>query len=260
MAITTNEGSYIFSDVENGDYIIKAIPDTTENVLPTYYGNTELWNMATVINIANNLSVDSVDIIIIPLTSLDGDSFISGYVGEEGNGEQSIYKNFVNNPVPDVDVYLQFLQNTSWITVARTLTNIEGYFEFRNVPVGRHRIILDIPGLVMNNPQTIGIIPGDTITGIKYEITDNGIDNTTLSINSFVKEETNIRVYPNPAVSKLHVERSTQKTADYTIYNITGQIVLQGKLQKSSVINIGSLSKGMYYLRISDVTIKFLKQ
>jgi hypothetical protein len=70
-----------------------------------------------------------------------------------------------------------------------------------------------------------------------------------------------VTVYPNPANTKLYVKYSVQTEADYTIYNIVGQIVLQGKLSgESSVISIESLAEGMYYLRIAGKTVKFVKE
>ena len=72
-----------------------------------------------------------------------------------------------------------------------------------------------------------------------------------------------VHIYPNPASTKLHIDLPTQATADYTIYNIMGQVIQQGNLQGSSVIHIEPLACGMYYLKITgkeNTTIKFVKQ
>ena len=69
-----------------------------------------------------------------------------------------------------------------------------------------------------------------------------------------------IQIYPNPAFTKLHVKLETQEVADYKIYSITGQIILQGKTQDNSSINIESLANGMYYLKIAGKTVKFVKE
>jgi hypothetical protein len=72
-----------------------------------------------------------------------------------------------------------------------------------------------------------------------------------------------VNVYPNPVFTELHVELATQETVEYTIYNATGQLVLQGKLQNLSTINVQSLSVGIYYLKIvgqETATVKFIKQ
>jgi uncharacterized protein YjdB len=69
-----------------------------------------------------------------------------------------------------------------------------------------------------------------------------------------------VRVYPNPAFTYLHVKFDSQELADYNIYSITGQIILQGKIKDNSPINIESLAKGMYFLKIAGKTVKFVKE
>ena len=248
-------GHYAFMNVEDGDYIVRFMPDTSENALPTYYHGTEHWYEATTINITNGVSFDSVYIVIIPLSPLNGTAFISGYV-EEGNGKRSILQKSTENRVQDVNVYLQSLQSSSWTTIARTLTNVEGYFEFKNVPAGTLRLILDVPGLEMNNSQSIEVNEGDTIQELVYEITENGINNPT-NINSSVKEETNIRIYPNPTNGILYVDCAE---TEYQIFNLIGQPVMHGKLRgENSPINVSHLAKGVYYIKVLDKIMKFVK-
>jgi len=82
-------------------------------------------------------------------------------------------------------------------------------------------------------------------------------------ITDITTSNSSIRIYPNPASTKLHVKFSSQETADYVIYNIMGQILQQGKLQKSSVIDVETLASGMYYLKIiseGTTTVKFVKE
>jgi hypothetical protein len=69
-----------------------------------------------------------------------------------------------------------------------------------------------------------------------------------------------LQIYPNPAFTQLHVKFDSQEPANYNIYSIIGQIILQGKVQDNSSINIESLAKGMYYLKIADKTVKFVKE
>jgi len=66
------------------------------------------------------------------------------------------------------------------------------------------------------------------------------------------------QIYPNPAAAKLYVIRATQEPADYTIYNSTGQIVLQGILQANAPINVSSLSNGVYFMKVSGETLKVI--
>ena len=69
---------------------------------------------------------------------------------------------------------------------------------------------------------------------------------------------TTVQISPNPATTELYINLASQETANYTIYNSVGQIVLQGKLQNNSTVNVQSLSSGIYYLRILDETMKVI--
>jgi len=51
-----------------------------------------------------------------------------------------------------------------------------------------------------------------------------------------------------------------QENIDYNIYSITGQILLQGEIQDDLPINIESLASGMYYLKVLNKTVKFVKE
>jgi hypothetical protein len=85
-------------------------------------------------------------------------------------------------------------------------------------------------------------------------------NNVNISIPAFQPNtEKIVRVYPNPVSNNLHVELIDLETAPYTIYNVAGQIIQKGTINKTAVINVQNLSKGMYYLRVSGRTVKFVK-
>jgi hypothetical protein len=80
-------------------------------------------------------------------------------------------------------------------------------------------------------------------------------------------EENTIRLIPNPTTGTLHVTGyALQGEADYTVYSVVGQVVMQGKLQCRDVarnvptINVEPLAKGMYFLKIDGKTVKFVKE
>jgi hypothetical protein len=73
----------------------------------------------------------------------------------------------------------------------------------------------------------------------------------------------NINVYPNPTNSQVIIENGQLKTEneEYRIYSAIGQLLVQGKLQEeTTIINLTSLANGMYYLKIAEQTVKFVKQ
>ena len=88
------------------------------------------------------------------------------------------------------------------------------------------------------------------------------IELTSLGIKQVAFIDYGLQVLPNPAKSQLRITNCELQngTADYSIYNVVGQLVQQGKLPDSFTINIESLANGMYYLRIADKTAKFVKE
>jgi hypothetical protein len=59
-----------------------------------------------------------------------------------------------------------------------------------------------------------------------------------------------IRIYPIPTEGLLHIRGLENKTGKIEIYTILGQMVSRHDLQSS--LNLESLEKGIYYLRIRD--------
>jgi hypothetical protein len=68
-----------------------------------------------------------------------------------------------------------------------------------------------------------------------------------------------IEIYPNPTSEYLHVNLAEQQTAEYNICNLMGQVVAHGTLQGEAVLNIASLAKGTYFLKIAGATVKIVK-
>jgi len=70
-----------------------------------------------------------------------------------------------------------------------------------------------------------------------------------------------LRVFPNPTTGQLRITNYELQNTDYTIYSVVGQKIMQGKLQdETTVIDVESLVKGMYYLRVGEKAINFIKE
>jgi len=245
-----NDGNYLFTDVSQGNYIIKVKVTDSVNALPTYYGNTELWSEATIVSIADSLFIQNMDITVISIEPLEGSSIISGYVVEENNGKKNISKTSVNNsgngskavkPAEGVDVYIQKNESADiWKTVGKTLTNEEGYFEFQNVPIGTYRVILDVPGLEIANPPTVEITEdGQVIDDIEFEIPNNISD----------KFKNKIVVYPNPSNGHFTIT-SEEIIESIDLYDLLGKKVFTD-IPKAQNIQVNTnLPKGLYIYRI----------
>jgi len=69
-----------------------------------------------------------------------------------------------------------------------------------------------------------------------------------------------INVYPNPASSILNVQLLDNREATYAIYNVLGQQVLNGSINRTATINVGTLSNGLYLVKINDGQKELVKR
>jgi surface protein len=91
-------------------------------------------------------------------------------------------------------------------------------------------------------------------------ITDAGL-NCVLSTETF--DAISLKLYPNPVLSVLNVTvDSNLINQPYSIVDGIGRVVLNGSLNEvDTAINVEQLSKGVYYLKLSDSNAsKFIKE
>lgn len=100
-------------------------------------------------------------------------------------------------------------------------------------------------------------------------LTDNLLDNPPAASSvlsgfecellSIAKNETKLRFYPNPTQNVINV--SIQTTVDYEVYSTLGQLLTLGELSNSNnQIDLSNFSKGIYYVRLDNKTIKVIKE
>jgi len=117
-------------------------------------------------------------------------------------------------------------------------------------------------------PAGVGAKDGAQITITATDNTGNSssctftlnVTEDTLSIPEIGDiESNNIAVYPNPTSNLLFISGLTQpETID--IYNVTGQKILQTEVNaNNNSITISQLTNGLYFLKLKDTTLKFIK-
>jgi len=114
------------------------------------------------------------------------------------------------------------------------------------------------------NPFTITAIAADGVTALDYIVTVHRFDVGIVETDN----EPSVRVYPNPTSGQLQVtslllslSKYELQDANYHIFNVMGQLIMEGRLQdETTTINVESLPAGMYFLRIAGKTVKFVKQ
>ena len=113
-------------------------------------------------------------------------------------------------------------------------------------------------------PGSFGNMTIDTNSEIwqfvsNYDI--NGlIECTTASVNDFNSHQGKYKAYPNPVKSQLIVEMDIAEEKEYRIYSTVGKLLLRGTLNsKTNKINLSSLPYNVYFLKINNQTVKFVK-
>jgi hypothetical protein len=134
---------------------------------------------------------------------------------------------------------------------------------FTNTPSGTVPVpTADAP--VLQNVVLRQYLAGQNVTvdGIYVRTEWNLVDaGTALSTDDFALSQ--ISLYPNPVVSVLNVNiNSNLIDQPYSIIDGLGRVVLKGKLNEvESTINVAQLSKGIYYIKLSDnKSSKFIKE
>ena len=89
--------------------------------------------------------------------------------------------------------------------------------------------------------------------------------NQGLSIEAVEVFQEQIEVYPNPVFNELHISLpSNEKQVQVTVLNILGKKVLEADVLESTIINVSSLAKGVYLLKMKTqngtITKKLIKK
>lgn len=248
-AFTGEFGAFAFYTVLQGEHFIKANPEPTSstfgNYLPTYSGNTVLWEQAVALNVTQAMVGADISLVAIPQLS-QGNGMISGQLKEPQYEKSNYYHGISKVPV--------YLFSTAMELQNATYTDAEGHFSFSNVSYGNFIVMPEITGLHAeafpvsldaNNPNYSGITFTVTKLGIQYGV-DNGLP---IGISSIGLPS------PNPTQGKVSINMGVSQ-------NLSGYIVLSSingsAIEKSYVeltlgtnlitLDFAEIPKGVYAL------------
>jgi hypothetical protein len=96
----------------------------------------------------------------------------------------------------------------------------------------------------------------DPSVGMHYyrlrQVDANGAATFSKVVSVLSGKKTALSVYPTLATNELHLVTNLDKETDFTIVNVFGQIVLSGRVNQSTDINIGTLTSGHYIVRMAN--------
>jgi hypothetical protein len=244
-----SDGNFLFTEVINGTYLIKALGDTAiyKNVA-TYYNATEHWGEATEIVLNNDcndtLFGSNVDLIDY----------------ENNNGEGKIYgrivrgsSNLDDDPVSGVNITLKDF-STGIISDAK-ISNNGGVFIFPSIKNGDYYLDADLMGYEMesfesltfadwNNDYIITICVNDSLASISL------CSQFVNSISTY--EVPNVfEVFPNPSSDVVIVKFISDKMYDIQLVDINGKIVYTASEKSTdSTIDVSVFDSGIYTVSI----------
>jgi hypothetical protein len=245
QTIAVSNGNYNADSLETGMYHIRFTPDPVAfpGVAPLYYTNGDTWSTASVIGIPcffNSGNINSTS-----LTPLSGDGVIGGTI--------TIDTNFLHAPTVPFENALIKLINSSNETVAFTYSDVNGTYQFTQVPIGNYTIKIDVPYIPQMTDHQITLAGNQTVSGANFEIMTNGIFaqgdlvlNVEETVNQFVT------CYPNPAKNVLNLTNTLSEEISIAIYSLNGRLMQTAVNQPGKTqIDMSNLESGVYILKSS---------
>ena len=99
-------------------------------------------------------------------------------------------------------------------------------------------------------------VPDDACEETQYGETEDYMANIVESLGMDNIQIENISIYPNPIINMLNVNIGANSDLNYSIFNITGQIILKGKfISSNNRVNFSELSKGVYFLQVLNTQL-----
>ncbi|MFY9311236.1 MAG: carboxypeptidase regulatory-like domain-containing protein [Bacteroidia bacterium] len=220
---TIINGQYAFDNLSVGFYILLA-DATLPDYIPTYYGNSTVWESAdTVYTEANTIDTADITMATLPVFNFNGPAHLKGMV-KEGNG----FERGPGDPIPGVGVGLE---HDPQGIVAHTETDADGNYEFTNVPAGEYTIYVNIAGLPMDSTYNIYVQQTDTlIDELDFIADSSAIDTVSRSLSSISEPLYNhmeILTSPNPYREKVTIQFMVLETSriQLELYNMLGEKV-----------------------------------
>ena len=262
-----NSGLYQFLNIDSAVYSVYAVPyfDLNYNYFPiyfpTYLGDSKFWQSS------NRILVDSIRTADIHLNSYEeithGQGFISGHLQYEDDSEfesaiyqQNWFSSFklVNSQeASNVTVLLMTEDKT---VIDYCLSDVNGNYQFDNIPYGNYFIYAEKSGKTMNPVNVYLSQERDSLENINLTIEAENI----ISVEENKIKPIEIRISPNPFMDKLQIRFAEKdEWMEVSIIDINGRKVFFKRTNHSELkINTESLQKGVYLIYCKSGSKRFV--
>ena len=242
--------AYNFSGVADANYLVRSVPIGMSDVVATYFPNAVDWTDATEIDSDPALSINKD---ITPFNSIDlnGTGTVNGSIGYGPYGFTKA--SFVMAEGVEV-----FLKNTVSNTFAQASTDVNGLYEFDNVPDGNYQIIVNIPGYTQISSYDFVV----NATDVDFSDLDFLIDEDEIFKSGFLgvspsMDVTELDVYPNPTSGELFIQiPEVMSDFNVSIHNQLGQNVFNQDVTNNNTqnyfVDITNVENGVYFVTVQN--------
>ncbi|MDI1356278.1 MAG: T9SS type A sorting domain-containing protein [bacterium] len=112
--------------------------------------------------------------------------------------------------------------------------------------------------LTVSNAQMIGNL--GALTALTGGTTSVLVSTNLVGIENMDAFENSVQFFPNPARDKLIFQNSRHEETSYLIYDLIGQLVVEGKFSDASTLEIGALANGTYLVKLESDSGKAFKK
>lgn len=252
QSLIVSNGTYLADSLQTGMYHVRFTPDPVlfPGVAPLYYTSGDTWATAEAIGLPCFLNSGNIN--SNTLNVLSGSGIVSGNI--------VIDTNYLKSPTQAFENALVKLIDAGNSVVAFTYTDVNGNYQFQNVPTGVYSVRLDVPYIPQLNEHTITVTGNQIVLGADFSVLSNGItaeDNLTLGIVETTLS--NVEMYPNPAKEKVIIKNDSGKEITIQINAIDGQLIQEVKIGLGiNEILTSELSEGIYFVQIGSNDLRKL--
>jgi hypothetical protein len=230
--------------------------------MPTYFGNVFDWQEAQdiVLSDADNFECD---IHLIPSSGItSGEGKITGQITYDTSLVERA-------PIPAEDIEILLL-NGQGESLTCKLSDLEGNFNFGNIPYGTYQLFPDVTG-ISTTPMYVTIAEGDPLDKefnlviYPQQITFSISENTSAFIDQA------FLIYPNPVSDQARISLEVKKASTMTVMvtDLAGRVISrQDEMfsvgSQEAILHVGNLPAGFYQVLIIPedkvmISGKFLK-
>jgi pectin methylesterase-like acyl-CoA thioesterase len=254
VAANTTNGHYEFSNVAySKKYWIKVRPNSSlePNYVEGYHNNELRWDEGLPIVMTDSCSTHSQDIFSRKYGNITpGLGSIKGKVTDNGGTN----KTQGTDPIAGLDVILDRIPPTK-NTIATTVTDINGDYEFTGLSNGTYVVTIEIEGLPADTIYEVDITNENTVIDLNYCV------DSTEAIHGCApgatgNQEVNFdfgKVYPNPVDDQLIFNPKNKEKYSITITSINGKLVTQkDNLKDVFTLNTSKIKSGIYFIQVKS--------